>query len=647
MGQLKFGLRFSTRVCEGCGGKRLAANPCPDCKRAAAVHEVDPEVQRRCRVAVDLKGVLRAEPTAGMPANMDEFMELAQDTISSFLTALKPVATSDGGLERARSAVRDVARLAAWSTWEAPRPYRSVWRDLSAVGPEMSKSADLWIEVHGSATMLEAQQRAEEAQAHLDAVAVHASRSRNELDELSLVVDSDATQMLRLASEIALRRYSRETGEDVSLIAVDTFGRERLARVVGDARHVEPGVGLALLWMTVIGEVLLDDRRLYQVARTAYGMLTKSNGLAAVVRQADWQAKQREAMIAVRRIMSMLENMSGSADEPETAARAALPAVQDLVHRPMRHVLATLLAANRRQTYGAFASRDGADMLKQYGQLVDTMAIGSAEALRNASAHSDYIVDPQGVTLDPHGCTLRLTWAELDDGVLESLETVIALCLAVICAMTIEGLADEGPASLEDAGVTLSDTLVATLMMGGWTDVTVSIGGDRCTVKAAGAIASVLPLVAAIGVGLPESVELIHVDLADGDRHRTLIVPTAGLRVRRATAHEDDELSMAEYMMSIRLDGETFMTPVAFRHLIAMRVGSALGLEYSAFVREARRHRAAAQRVEDEHLVRLVGSVLEIRRCQELDAAPSDQAKRDLDEFAQLERIRVPEPYSL
>lgn len=637
---LKFGMRFETRVCE-CGGTRLVGQPCAECGRSAAKHEVDPEVQRRRRTADQLIGVLDTAVNDGVPSRIEDFTEVAASTISGLLVAIKNLANSDAELGTAQNVCSDVRRVSEWSNWKAPRPYRAIWGELSDAGPELLKSARLWLEVLGSSTMLEGQRRSEEAQQCLDRVIDAAVRADEQLAELNLVLGGDPEGVLRLATAIVLRRYAREDRGDVSLAGVDAFGRERLQRVVGADAQIEDGLGIALLWMAAVGEVFLDQDRLDSVARSAYESLVRSGGLRALVAHDDWQSGQLKAMQSVRRITSVLGNMAGSAGDPESAARSSLLAVQDLVHEPMRHLLATVLGAQKRQTYSTFAVRDGADMLKQYGQVVDSEAVGLAERLRNASAHSDYLVEGNSVVLSPHKAPQRLTWAELDDGVLETLETVIALSMGVVCAMSIEGLASGGSGTFEDAGVSIADALAAMLMMGGWTDVEVTLSDRTCDVEALGDVSSALSLAAAIGVGLPSGIEVLNIELADGGVSRKLVVPTERMRERKAASIVDSELATAEYMSHVELDGEPYMTQVAFRRYLASRVETVVSEEYQVFVRDVRRYREAALRVGDVHLAGLIKSVLEARRCQEIGIAISAQVSQDLDALVKICRTHV------
>lgn len=73
---------------------------------------------------------------------------------------------------------------------------------------------------------------------------------------------------------------------------------------------------------------------------------------------------------------------------------------------------------------------------------------------------------------------------------------------------------------------------------------------------------------------------------------------------------------------------------VRVRHVVALRIDSALGLDHPTFAREARRLRDAARRAGDAEFVQLVGETMEVRRYQETGVVTSPQALPRLEVFA-------------
>src|SRR5215207_1078363 len=116
-------------------------------------------------------------------------------------------------------------------------------------------------------------------------------------------------------------------------------------------------------------DVLLDAERVYEVAGQAYHDYLRGDRLRELGANTEWVVRQHSAQRWMNDGIRNLHALVAIARDDRTAARAVMLHVQDLIEGPLRHLLATYLAARKGRDYRQLAKSDSNALLQQCRQV--------------------------------------------------------------------------------------------------------------------------------------------------------------------------------------------------------------------------------------------------------------------------------------
>jgi hypothetical protein len=246
------------------------------------------------------------------------------------------------------------------------------------------------------------------AQAVLDSAATRMQRIRDDAEAMDRFFDATFDEALPLVCELALRNLPEREDDSSRIFELDAFGARYVRRITGVEFEPSPGLGLGIMLSAVATEVLLDAERVYEVAGQAYHDYSRGERLPELGANPEWVVRQHGAQRWMNDGIRNLHALVAIARDDRMAARAVMLHIQDLIEGPLRHLLATYLAARKGRDYGQLLKRDSNALLQQCRQVAsDHLFDEISEELRNASAHLSYEIDGEEIILNPDDHPVR------------------------------------------------------------------------------------------------------------------------------------------------------------------------------------------------------------------------------------------------
>lgn len=430
-----FRLSFMQVECVRCSATRIRGIPCPICGMRPADHDVDPERQRRQRVARQMLDHLHQplQPSDPNQAHLaDETFAQLGELIPSFLASLQTfvVDSADSG-ESISSTIRQLraVRTALQQTPTRPKILRHkvARRAAELVTDAMSG----WLTAIAAEDPLTAQRASEEAQRSLDSAG-------NATDELSRAMEAwERVEEVERVEDILGRLHIEAVtaGGHENLLGLERAGAADFSNLTGE--ECPAGIGTAFRVTEVVAGFVLNADRYRSVIQTSVELLLRDpaklepllnspslatdllegevhGALAWLTAQAVWATSRTDEH-------SLRELVRLSGELVEGAGKRYVAALTSIT-RPQRY------EERRRLLAGQLVREALADGL---GHLVEGFDI----VLRNAASHVDYLIEDDTVVLTDHGevptTPRRLKSDELIDEVLKSAESCMALGIAM------------------------------------------------------------------------------------------------------------------------------------------------------------------------------------------------------------------------
>lgn len=620
--------------CRRCHEARVVGIPCPTCNARPDPREVDPNLQRRQRLARDALTILDRPPgthTTSRPV-LDQwspeqgFGPLAE-WLEQFLPALNAAIDDASAAPRLFGLVATLVDLGdelGASQWL--RPHLPLWRTADTLIGRLTDVARHYLLACAARTPLQAQAAAEAGQRALDAGADDSSDLAERLDHRERITASD--RVGDIIAALAVETYRLAGTSD--LLVLEEVGAQDFEQLLGSA--CPSGMGFLLLFMSLQAEVILDQQRFRQLARDAHALLTQRPGrLQQLVQDdvlvADMQDAVRrgyDAAITAQAVLAVAGN-------DRQAIRALLALAHELLEGPGKRHVAALLSVAGRRTYQDLRRQDAGALLQQASQqphlapLLDGLDI----ALRDAKAHEDYLIEGDELILTDHGVrrpnTQPIPGLVLVDRVLTAVETIQALffALAAVAATVDVMLVD----ALDYSHFDMADENVFAMLLGlqSWTDVTVEIDEGALRAVASGELpAQSMRPVAILVPHLPERITQLELTVHTSSGLRLLAGPIEPWRRYNASTGWQKQLHFVECCRRWHLDGRSAFDEDQVRLWAARQALEHAAAGYPACIKPLRQLHRLAQRLQDDDLARDLRELITYARNASMGLAPQD-----------------------
>ena len=618
--------------CRRCHEARVVGISCPTCDARPDPREVDPNLQRRQRLARDALAILDRPPGTHITTRpaLDQwspeqgFGPLAE-WLEQFLPALNAAIDDASAAPRLFELVATLVDLrdeVGASQWL--RPHLPLWRTADTLIGRLTDVARHYLLACAARTPLQAQAAAEAGQHALDAGADDSSDLDERLDRWERITASDRVGDIMVA--VAVETYRLAGTSD--LLVLEEDGAQDFEQLLGTP--CPSGMGFLLLFMSLQAEVILDQQRFRQLARDAHAVLMQRPGrlqqmVLDDVLVEDMQDAVRRGYDAAITAQAVL----AAAGNDRQAIRALLALAHELLEGPGKRQVAALLAVVGRRTYQHLRRDDAGALLHQASQqpslapLLDGLDI----ALRDAKAHEDYLIEGDELILTDHGIrrpnTPPIPGLVLVDRVLTAVETIQALffALAAAAAKVDIMLVD----ALDYSHFDMADEDVFAMLLGlqSWTDVTVEIDEDTLRAVASGELPAPSLRPAAILVPhLPEHITRLELSLHTSSGLRLLAGPTEPWRRYNASTGWEKQLDFVECCRRWHLDGRPAFDQDQVRLWAARQALENAAAGYPACIKPLRQLHRLAQHLQDDDLARDLRELITYARNASMDRGP-------------------------
>lgn len=548
---------------------------CPTCGEAPDEREVDPDRQARQKAAASALQELEQGPPVVPVAPGPEpfgFFDRLSELPKSFLASLFEVAREPRRADQLIAAVKELLQ-AQGEAAAAPRlrPWIAAWRAIDGVLDRLGSVARHYLLALAADAPLEAQREARLAQAELDAAADPAVFLGKQMERWAEIEQAETFEQALVVS--AEHAFSQTGAAD--LLAFDRAGDEVFKRVTGRT-GCPTGLGFGLNLIAQQAEGPFDDARFWQVATDAYALVAADrHWLADLVADEGWVEDFKRAMVTAWDTAVLNEGMTSAVRHERQAVRALLDLSEGSVEGPGKVFAATLLAAAKGRSYGAYRRQSAGALIEaaRQQQGVAHMFLGLDPAIRRASAHQEFRLDGDDVVLMNRGTDAeRLSREELVDRTLAAVESVNAIGLGMVCAAVVGGF--DPDRLLEVARAILPPEAAAALLLAGagWRAPEVSIENGVVFVSGQAEVgprslhqaAALLPL-------LPEECRELRLSARGSKGSRELRGPLDPLRRFSEAADElEKQVHLVEAHRTWQLDGDSLCTDDHVRKVVSV-----------------------------------------------------------------------------
>jgi hypothetical protein len=643
--------------CHRCHDIRIAGVVCPTCGLIPDAREVDPERQRRQRLARTALSALRSPETmpddmadwAGSETFPDQLMGGLGEWLGLFFDALGSDPREPTTEQRIVEAIRKLLQYrTVVSGGTQLRPWLPLWRTAEKIVDALAMTARHFLEASSAETPLIAQVAARAGQQAMDEAAELAGHLADQLDRWERV--SEAERMQDILPALAVEAYRLAGVED--LLALEAAGAAIFQELTGSP-ECPPGVGFTLQVFKIQAETVLDQERFMAVTRQLYSELTRDSGrLERLLRDPnvakdlqDGHERAYDAAVAAQAVLAV--------ERPaRQEVRAMLGLALNALEGPGKRYVAALLAIVRNDDYSRLRRQDARALLDQAKQRgLGRFLEGLDEALRKARAYEDFLYEQGIVILTDHGeiraDSERLSVPRLVDRILASQETLLALATAFSAVAASHDIELVGADFFERLGLSQSEIVEMMLRVLNWSDVVIEL--DSEAVRVEGTVQSPrhpLYAVATMLSFLPLAGRMeIVAHTSNGSRRLT--GPLEPWRRWQASQGLEKELAFVEAMRNWTIDDQAVWSAEQLRKYVAIRALQEFGAGYPACVRPLRELRRTALNLGETDLATALGSLVSLAREAELGPVDEKLRSRVVDALSAWALQDLPDPFEL
>ena len=482
----RISLSFMQVRCDRCGGTRNVGQPCPECEKRPSTAEVDPEVQRRQRVASACLSALStdAEPLPDVDArSLISVADFLIDWEGRFLPLVVAVSNSDrASSDDLVGSIVELRSLRAAVEGLRQRPWMEISRACIRSVDQLEEVVRQLLGVLAATSMLEAQKRGEAAQRALEAAAAPLAELATRQSHLDLVAGAHAESLLpTLISASCGDSLGQAQGLE-ALQRLDSAAATIFQQVTGHSQ-VPTGLGPVVLAIALPASVVLDPAKHVQKARETYQALSgRPDDLVPLIRTQAWQDAEKMTAIALYDNAVNTVSLAAAALNDRLAVDLVLQSAHRLAEGPFHHLVGTVLALHGGRSYERLYRSD-------FGALVDRVSASrfsaladgfTLKALRHAAGHRDFRVEDGSVVLSVRRPPeVTISFETLLDTVLAASESVSGMQLGMLCALAEAGLLGEEAIAAAQAAFPLGTLPTVILTAAGWQSVDYSRESDE------------------------------------------------------------------------------------------------------------------------------------------------------------------------
>jgi hypothetical protein len=603
-GRFEIALSFRQVACT-CGGARICGQPCLDCGQKALPTEVDPDKQRRQRLARICRAVTHdVSPVAPLPESIsDTMIWLLQEILGG---ALDLVSKADEG-GRLADAIRQTVNLEATLRQCARfRPRIAVFGDLADSARELIGTAGAILDALEANNPIDATRAEERMQAAIDAAGHRAARAQKVEELWARLEESDEPLFVWLTE--AARPIVNAPVSTRGLQDLDLYGAQLLRERLGCSCPTGFGVSVALI--NLLASTMLDQRQMWAIAAQELTELAQHPAeLARLATDENWPKEWRRSAVEMWELGERARLLFPAARTDEARVRNWLDISHAMQEGPAKRFFATTqLVLGVPNDFPALLA-NGIGNLAEWMRSKGFIA-GSAfmAPTRHAFAHNDFIVEADSITLTPLKPPSGIdppVYAvdEFVDVILEGYEAVLGTWLGIVATLASLGIEID---AIDVSTFLSSEELLSMLLhAGGWDHADVHRQGTQIKLEASGDREPYLPELASYAVYLATDIEELDA-VFDGPVGRVSwrcdLEPLR--RFQEADTTEERDVLMVEVLAGTVADGEPMVTSGHIRKLLALSASRAAGVDD---LRQASRQfkliRATAERLGDERLV--------------------------------------------
>lgn len=624
---LGFSLSFSRFECP-CGEReRVYGAACPACGVGPNVHEVNPPVQRRQRVAEQLRSVRPVPPNRVLEPGLDLYSELLGDLMEWMADFWAALDGDNCDVERACALTGQLlGRVEAIKAVPRLRPWRAL---CQSVDDTLTSLHGVWaatLDAYAASTPAQAQHAQRLLQGHIDEASSALGRWTGAFDRLGLTVGRSPEDMAVMAVSLGMAAN------------VDTD--RTIQRISGVAGAPLPaGIAEYVRSCAEMAETLGERQSFEDIVVMAREVLRANTSKCREALESEvFRNNFSRALSELYRSGSALHVLSTASGNARVGVDALMSSVHTVVESSTRHSIALLAVALTSSGYRSVLSSGAAACVRTIRTTPHARLVADIDLdLRHAVAHRAYVVTADhGVDLlnDRGNVQKHVTFAELVDVLLAGHVTALALTVATVLFGTESG-AEVMPLLETVDSLPATHSIQLTAVVSGWPCPDISISDDQSEVHVFGVPRIELTtdmerahsLLASINVAahVPPCVE--QVVIHDDGTAAPLVIDVSFARA--VAASEDSFTQVLAYLRlfhSMHRGGRTELGADIQRSLILR--GEELAVEEGgvAAVRLVRELRTAAQHCDDpdaaEHLTDLLGTLrAQIAGHTELDRA--------------------------
>lgn len=572
-------LQFSTRLCDRCGGRRLAKSACPECGARPAVHETQPDLERRVRVVDEFRRLRRPVEPRHFPDDLDSRTATALNKASAALADVAHEVRSPEGL---LDAFEVVDQLLADTSAPLLRPRLNWGRKIHRATGEATQALELFLDALAAPTM-EAAQRLE--------------REGNLLfkDAERALAESRSEKLSRAADEAGISQVLGQA--HASLGSLSDSGILAQPEIVGEALGL-PGSNLGIHFSIDALDVAaasMNEEIVHHLSDVTARLLSSAPQVL------EWPGLLEELFSAGLLLdVRNHQMLSAIADEEDDLAvlENALAVASVVRERGYRACVRALLSAKGVLTLTETQNWNAGRVLKQGEDVLPELGLGRLDRLlRDAMGHQDFDLDDHTVVLKRG--TVRLAVDELLDHLLAAVEVFVGMFRGILVAMAQAGI--EPPARVELSLRHQQEALRYLLGRLGCTEVALHRSGDDLHVTTVGELdgTQLVSIAGAVATVASNEVNTLRMQLKSGS---DIVRGSADLSTfrehdfTRIDGHPDDGILEFLELCAVTTVAGTNVLPESTWNDAAAHLGSDRGQEDSLAqrVRRVLRVRALA-----------------------------------------------------
>ncbi|MFF7040430.1 hypothetical protein ACIP4T_01895 [Streptomyces massasporeus] len=508
----RFQLSFALINCAGCSAPRIRGVVCPDCARRPEPWEVNDRLVAR-RAAIEATIELLDQPevlTAVEPFALEDLQQILgrlEDWLPKFFQAMRAIGGEQPeAAEKVYSAVKGISSESSLLA-AAPRlrPWVLVVEYAEVCVSHLIRMVRCYLQALSAATPLRAQNKADEAQRHLDTAGLELEALSRFIDTLDSLIVSE-----RVEEKIAaLIRQAQQEFDVSDITALSSAADQQLARMISVPMVPSGGLGLQFSLQDIAARFYGDQQRYRRVVSDSYSLLAANPQLLSALAASpdflpDLQASLLELNDASAQVMHALNSQS----IPRQVGRAIIDVAASLVEGPGQLVAIALLAGTGRKTrpYERLRQDNATELLRAVRRHSDLEPLvrGFNLEVRTAQAHRMVRYFDDGITLDTKGASGKLSWHDLGDEVLTAYESAMACLVGLQVALAESGITTYSSDFYRSFGISPADLVTIGLIAEGCEGVSIVEGPGSWTIaltpppagklfRLAGGISSLIP----------------------------------------------------------------------------------------------------------------------------------------------------------